>query len=242
MRFPAAIFVVVGALPNASCNESCVEAPPVVAACVEGPDFTESRGITSFEGTVEEIGVHGDNRCFGSSAGALGPRFGFSAGDYEQARWIGVRTDEGGLFRVGVMAPEFVWTVGEGQRVTLELRSGAGWTFAPEESDLVVRGPANELIFWMGVSGSAEALVTPKELAVEDGGATCRRSSECIDEWEQRNMRVSVGEEVRAVAYGSNATVASVIFVNGGLDVQTGDSQCFDAFVARSVAAAWAAD
>jgi len=199
----------------------------------------ESRGITSFEGTVEEIGVRGDKRCFDSQGGALGPRYGFAAADYEQAQWIGVRTDDEQLFRAGIMAPEFRCAVNEGERITFDLRSGAGWDFAPEQSDLLVRGPANELLFWMGVSGSAEGLTAPQEFAVEDAGATCRRSSGCIDEWEQRNMRVAVGEDVRIVGYGSKATVAFVTFVNGGLDVQTGGSQCSDAFVARSVAAAW---
>lgn len=227
------------ALPNGCSSEACVEAPPILAACVEGPDSAGLRGVTSFEGTVEEIGVYGDNGCFGSPAGAIGPRFGFSAADYEQAHWIGVRTDDGDLFRVGIMAPEFVWAASEGQHVAFDLRSGAGWEFAPEQSDLLVRGPANELLFWMGVSGSAEELTPPPDLAVADGGTACRRSSGCIDEWEQRDMRVTVDEDVRIVGYGSKATLASVTFVNGGLDVQTGGSQCSDAFVARAVASAW---
>ena len=183
----------------------------------------------------------GDDRCFRRDAGRVGPWIGSGASELQAVQWIGLRTDADEFFQVAIVAPGFRLGERLGQRLSIEFQQRSGGGYVPDDSSLEIRGPKNELVYWIGISGSAEGLRPPIEIEVTDGEAARRLTSSCIEEWEQRDMRVSVEGEVKTVGYGEVERFGGLAFANGGLDVQTGGTLCSDAFIARALASTWEA-
>lgn len=229
--------------PGLAPSPPCDLERAVLSACVTGPGIEEARPFEepytlSVEGVVEQVGVRGEDDCFRSETARVGRWIAHQAVELDTARWISMRTTEGDLFQVGVITPGFMWRVQPGDPVAVELRSLL-FPFAPDQSNIEVRGPGDGLVYWLGLAGSLEELTPPSELTFVDGGIECRDSGECFEERRFHRVEIKVDGATETVGYGDGATIGQLQVVHGGLESQYGASMCLDAYVAWASISAW---
>lgn len=229
-----------------SSGDCSAREPAFLAACVQSSStqVDEANGHVfsaslQLEGTVVEQGS-GDapEGCFASRQTAV-PHESIPRGATEPRRWLRVESADGKQAVVGLQLPDLALDVANGESVSIDFFSDPAEGFAPALGGLLLRDAAGELLAWVGFGGSAGDFVPPEGLSISTGPVACVATSECVTEWTLNDMTVRHEGQNAVVPYGGAASLGSYTFVHGDLQIQTGDSVCSDAYVARAAAAAW---
>lgn len=239
--------------PDANADVMACEATerPVLAACLVGPGIDDGGGTIYAEGlvlnmraSVVEVGTGAPpDNCFGFvGGGRLDPLGSHVAEDpaLEQARWATLQSESGDRYTFAAVAPgETPPALSTDDDVDVSLSLNPG-DFAPTLASLTLKLAASDTLhFWYGQGGDVSDLTPPDGLALTAGNALCEETGDCVERYERRDLRVERDGVSEAVPYASAIDFAGLRVVSGGYDVQTGPSQCSDAFVAWAATAAW---
>jgi trypsin inhibitor len=225
---------------------------PLLGACVESPlvvrnPFNVPGGDLAFEGTVRLVGAGLPEKAGAGScpfAGEHTQSFGDGSPSSDDATalaqisWVSIERDDGVDATLAVVASGFAFPARPGERLSFSLHTESP-RFSPVRDWLEVRDASGALLLWIASAGDVAELRTPAELVLTRGDVDAQRSGQCVTAWTEHRLEASMSGIQASVASRERGVLGSYQLVNGSVLVQTGTSQCPDAFVAFAQAAMW---